>query len=1049
MPSVRRLALPCLLVLLVLGGSLRAERLPVRVYTVQDGLAGEAVTEIFRDSRGYVWIATLLDGVSRFDGEKFVNYGVEDGLPHPRVLDLLEARDGTYWFATGGGLARFVPARAPGQPAFVPVALPGVPAGRPVTGLLQEPSGRIWAAAAGKLIAFEQREGRLQAWPETLGAGLDDPPTTDPGNLIRGGDGSLWVGTGKGVARRLPDGRWTLYPLVSPGYPLAGVTAEDRNVAQRLALDSRGNLWIGGVVGLMVFRPEPSDRVESRPMPLADRARTAGTVFTADRLALPQVPGGVSLVPWVPGRPETEVGDLYQGSDGRMWIGRKLGVEIWDGQRLTAWTPAQGLPEEGIRAVCEDARGNVWLGTGTRGALRIARDGFVTYGTADGLTQEQIAAVFEHAGELWVQTQDGHARIDLHRFHHGRFTGIRVNVPRDISYLGWGWNQIVSRDRDGSWWMSTGQGLLRFPPVARMEDLATARPEVLTVRDGLGGDNIFRTFADSRGDVWIGNFGASALARRDRATGRIRTYGPRDGIPYAAGTAFAEDRSGNVWIGFYGQGLARYRNGRFEGFDKSKGAPAGFIYDLHLDRAGRLWIASGEGGVARVDRPEAPRPRFVSFTRKQGLATNAVRALTEDRWGRMYLASTRGIDRLDPATGRIRHFTAADGFPNNFVQAAHRDAQGTLWFGTLQGLARFEPSLDPPASAAAPPVWISGVWVDGFSHPVSELGDAEVGGLEIPPGRHQLQVDYVSPGTAPGEAMRYQYRLEGIHAGWSPPSDRRTVTYARLPAGRLRFQVRSVAPDGTVSSRPASLSFVVQPPVWRRWWFLALVAALLGGAAVAFYRWRVASLLAVERMRTGITRDLHDDLGSSLSRISILSEVARMRVEGEPAAASNLLENIGETSRELMEALSESIWAIDPARDDLHSLITRIRRFSGDLLEARGIAWELHAPAGDVLKLSPEQRRQLYLIVKESLHNVVKHAAASSVSVSVAHSGRRLILEVRDDGVGFDPIRAQGDGDFGGHGLQSLRSRAEALGGKLDLDTAPGKGTRVRAEVPV
>ncbi|HEY2739157.1 MAG TPA: ATP-binding protein, partial [Thermoanaerobaculia bacterium] len=238
--------------------------------------------------------------------------------------------------------------------------------------------------------------------------------------------------------------------------------------------------------------------------------------------------------------------------------------------------------------------------------------------------------------------------------------------------------------------------------------------------------------------------------------------------------------------------------------------------------------------------------------------------------------------------------------------------------------------------------------------------------------------------------------------------------------------------------------FHVEPPIWRRDWVLALTALGVTAAGIGFYWYRSSHQVALERMRTRIATDLHDDLGSSLTRVSILSEVARRRV-ADDSESSRLLSEIGGTAREMIEALGESIWAIDPRRDDLRSFVTRVRRFAGGLLDGSGIAWHLRAPQdADQVKLSPVERRQLFLLVKEALHNVARHSQATTVDIQFAVSGRRLSVEIRDDGRGFDPSAV--NPETGGHGLGSMRARAAALGAPLEIDTAPGRGTRLFLE---
>jgi signal transduction histidine kinase/sugar lactone lactonase YvrE len=573
---------------------------------------------------------------------------------------------------------------------------------------------------------------------------------------------------------------------------------------------------------------------------------------------------------------------------------------------------------------------------------------------------------------------------------------------------------------------------------------------VIAARDGLGSDSIERIFEDSRGDLWIATNGARPLTRMVRATGELRSFGREEGMAAeSVPWALAEDRAGQIWVGLSRGGVLRLRPGvsSAERFGPEHGLPDAPVTDLHVDARGRLWIATEGGGLGRLDAPSTPpgrRPRFVRLTTQEGISSNEVRCLTEDRWGRIFVGGHRGIDRLDPETGRIEHFTTLDGLASNVVDTAGRDREGRLWFGTRRGLSQLVPVREPISLVPSP--WITGVRINGVPQRVSELGAPRVEGIEMEAWRSRLEIEFLALSFAPGESLRYQVQMEGFDRDWNPASGTRSMVYAHLPAGRYRFLVRAVTRENRAASVvPAEVLIVVRPPLWQRAWFLGLVALALAGGIAALYRYRVSHLLALERMRTRIATDLHDDLGSSLSRISILSELARRRAQGD-ADGTRLVTDIGETAREMMNALGESIWAIDPRRDDLRSLATRIRRFAGDLLESHGIVWNLQAPAdAEEVKLSPVERRQLYLVFKEALHNVARHAGASSVSMSLAVKGWRLTAIIRDDGKGFDEP-AEGETR---HGLGSMSARAADLKGWLTIESASGRGTEVRLEVPL
>jgi signal transduction histidine kinase len=427
------------------------------------------------------------------------------------------------------------------------------------------------------------------------------------------------------------------------------------------------------------------------------------------------------------------------------------------------------------------------------------------------------------------------------------------------------------------------------------------------------------------------------------------------------------------------------------------------------------------------------------------LAGGAAYSIVEDGYGRVYVGTGRGVLRIDTARHLTSLFTPLDGLPHGSVRVAHAQRGGTLWFGTTDGVSRFVPG--PPGEEPEPPIAVTAVQAAGEALPISELGVPEVPTFTLPPGQGQVEVEFVSVHSVPGQAVRYEYRLDGADEDWRGPSSERRLRFARLAPGRYRLEVRAVASGGRVSRHPATVSFVVLQPVWKRPWFVAAAALALGGAAYMGYRVRLAHLLSLERVRTRIATDLHDDVGSTVSRMAILSEVAKRQVEDTHAEAARVLEEIGTSARGLLDTTGDIVWAIDPRRDDGASLAARVREFGAGLLEARGIAWEFEAsPEAEALKLDPEQRRQLLLIFKEALHNIVRHARCATAAVSIAASNGRLQAEIRDDGRGFaDPTGNSSTG----HGLDSMRARAARLGGELRIHSRPGTGTRLTLEVPL
>jgi signal transduction histidine kinase len=675
--------------------------------------------------------------------------------------------------------------------------------------------------------------------------------------------------------------------------------------------------------------------------------------------------------------------------------------------------------------------------------MRLAANGFATFDRTDGLEPtRRVGAIFENrSGELCVIND----RF-ISEFDHGKFITARLTLPDRISSWGWGWYQIMFQDGAGEWWMDTGEGLVRYPRLASVAQISRARPKcIYRTKDGLPTDNIFRLFEDSRRDIWISTLGNpdAVLARWDRATETIHRYLRADGIPDSAPTAFCEDGAGNLWIGFYNGGLLRYRAGQFTPLTEGDGVPPGMVRGFYLDHAGRLWVATSEGGVARLDQPADEHPRVVTFSAADGLSSDQTTCVTEDQWGMIYVGTDRGLDKLDPATGHIKHYTTADGLAGSFINIAFRHHDGSLWFGTLQGLSRLMPEPEG-GRASRPLVFITGLHVEGNPYPIPEVGAVSIAGPELSASQNNVQIEFSGLSLAAGESLRYQYKLEGASSEWSAASDQRVVSYASLAPGSYRFWVRAIAADGTVSEIPASVRFSILPPLWRRWWAIALAVTLAALAVYALYRYRVRRLLEIERVRTRIAADLHDDIGANLTRIGILSEVAHSELQAEQPSISSPLGSIAQISRECVASMGDIVWAIDPARDHLIDLVQRMRRFASEVLSNRKIEFQFRAPPSDEdLTLGPDVRRDVFLIFKEAVNNAARHAECSCLAIDLVVEGSRLVLRIGDNGIGFD---ASVTGE--GQGLASMKRRSAGLGADLRLTSTNGRGTEIVLTVP-
>jgi signal transduction histidine kinase len=314
--------------------------------------------------------------------------------------------------------------------------------------------------------------------------------------------------------------------------------------------------------------------------------------------------------------------------------------------------------------------------------------------------------------------------------------------------------------------------------------------------------------------------------------------------------------------------------------------------------------------------------------------------------------------------------------------------------------------------------------------------------------QNQIQIDYFGLSFASGGPLEYRFRIEGLDRDWSGPTRQRTINLSLSP-GKYRLLVEAITSDGTRSPAPAEVTFTILSPVWQRWWFIVLALTSGGLLVYLFERYRVGRLLELERVRTRIATDLHDDIGASLSRIAILSEVAKRQTEAGRKEIAGTLTEVADSARGLVDSMSDIVWSIDPRKDNLEDVVQRVRQFASDVLEAKQIEWEMDVPPGiEHIKLPPEGRRHLFLIFKEAITNAARHSGCRSARLSLAIADNRLTAEISDDGRGFD-VESPGPSSRGGNGFANMKKRAAEIAGVLAIDSAAGHGTRIRFTFPL
>jgi signal transduction histidine kinase len=711
---------------------------------------------------------------------------------------------------------------------------------------------------------------------------------------------------------------------------------------------------------------------------------------------------------------------------------------------------SNGLPTDWISSLCEDREGNLWIGTGGNGLVMLRRGNVTTLDAPDQWQGRPVLCLTaERSGAVWVGTEGA----GLYRWQAGQWSHFGTEAGVSNSFV---WS--VCEDAEGELWVGTwGGGLLarqgnRFEPAPGASD---AMPSVTAL------------FGGEKDQLWVGT-GAGLLHYQAGKTAWLTQAGS---TPLSDVRCVVEDGQGTLWFGMLGGGLGRLDKAGMRLLGTRDGLSSDFIQVLHPDSDGSLWIGTFGGGLNRLKEG-----RFSAIGTAQGLSDDIVCWMEDDGLGYFWVSSHAGIMRLSKkelnecADGRLKAvncltFGKGDGLPTlefsgGLQPAGCKTADGRLWFASNRGLVVVDPK-DVKLNYLAPPVVIETVQVDGQAM----AGSAEQAAgkpLRIPPGRHRLEFVYTGLSYTAPDKVRFRYRLEGLDSEWTDARTKRSATFDYVPPGRYVFHVSACNDAGIWNQEGATVAFILLPHFWQTWWFAAL-AGTVALAAVTAGVWldarrrmrrRVEALertQAIERERARIARDIHDELGSNLTRITMLSEPARL-----PSADSTIkASQIYDIARGLTRTMDEIVWAVNPAHDTLEGLVNYLVKYAQDFLAAGNVRCRLDLPLNlPPWPLTAETRHNLFLALKEALNNCIKHAGASEVRLSLQVEPAAFVLSLADNGRGFDPnqidfLRTAADRFASGNGLENIRQRLHKVGGRCEIRAAPGQGTTVVFAVPV
>lgn len=1000
---------------------------------------------------------------SQESAQVFKNITIDKGLSQNSVVDIVQDELGFMWFATQDGLNRYDGQNFKVFPeVFDDITSPGYSQ----LGKLFTKGTQLWfVSKGGKLKVMDLCTEDIFA-VERLGTGMDLLPPVS--TIFEDAENNLWIGTLENGLYHWNFEEKILHIYSENGeYPFAMTGNEVRSVFQ----DDENNIWALTNLGVT-------------------KIGAKGTVNYLEEI-------NTNVIT------QEKSGRIWVGTFGEGLYAKEPGAENFE--KVLEYGQEKVPKNLVFEAIHADAEGNIWIGTYGSGLYLLNKESeSILHFMPEKRNpysigfQDILSIKEDKEGAIWIGTDGG--GVSYYHSHFDNFRRLTAqDVPEDISI-----RQIraITTDEQGGVWLGTsGKGLTYLSPDLKTKKTFHLRP----YHPGIANyDRIVSLFVDAEGDLWIGTQGNGLLVK-DRKSGDIKKWffsSAKDSNEYVPDNTFwsiIEADSGRVYAATRNAGvllidkhrglLASYPDMQEKERSLAKrnirsitrvndsilalGAEGNAIHLLNTCKGifktlrnpvieatlkdeygikslyyedGHLWAGTAGQGLL-VTHLESGRT--ISITTAQGLPNEMIYGILPESKNALWMSSNKGLFRLSyNSTGnsvkvdKIKSYTVGDGLQSNEFNtgAYHRSSKGTLYFGGINGLNFFDPG-NVLHERKNNKVVLTGAMVDNKPLETDSLITYK-NHIKLPYSRNSISFNYTVLDFLSPETMSYEYILEGYDEQWIQAGDRKYTAYTNLPPGDYTFKVKP-AENMMANAVPAMMGISISAPFWFKWWFFILVFLFISGALYLFYRYRINQLLEVQRVKNTISADLHDDIGSRLTSIQFLSALSRKKWMNQEDTTGCLM-GIDEEVQASAEALNEIVWNIKMDDESLEDIVAKMRRYAGEALDPVEIEYKVEIDSDfSRKKMKMQKRREIFLIYKELLNNVRKHAGAGKVKIKISIVGNMFFLAVRDNGRGFDPSL-----DTSRNGLKNVRERIKKWNGKFKISSKEGHGSVIKIWLP-
>ena len=1034
--------------LFAIGPTQSTDNYLFRQITIKEGLSQSSILAILQDKKGFMWFGTG-NGLNKYDGYNFTVY-LNDPYDSTSISDneitsIYEDKEGYIWIGTINGILNkfdretetfrhFKLKYDKNFKSILNESYTSYPVtfvrnnDYSITSISGDENGNLWIGTWGNgLFRFDKRTNLSEHFynnpsnPNSLSYNRISKVIVDK-------NGTVWIGTyGGGLNKTVYDKRRDKYSFVCYKEGKSNNSLSGNDIIT-LFEDSKSNIWIGTYTkGL--------DKLDKDKKNLQPEDAKFVRYFNANRSSANSI---MTIIE----------------NDNNLWLGTL-------GSGLISFNPytnsymifkhdpsnENSLPDNEVVALGRDVSGIIWigtsLGTGVTKLQTNKRKFKYRYNIPsdpNSLSDNVIWAITEDkTGYIWIGTYKG----GLNKFDRAKnqFQVFKHN-PLDPNSIPENHIRALRVDKHNNLWIGFFSGGLGMYNQKTGKFITNKHSS--TDKNSISANQVLDIFIENDSTFWIAAYGGGLdkLTFTDQHNLVFKNYenNPSDSLSISDNRIYTilKDNTGKLWVGTFGGGLNLFdkETQKFKRFRYHPNDPSSLSDDRVIcvfeDKDETIWIGTFGGGLDKYNRETES---FKRYGQKDGLTSYIVYGILEDKKNNLWMSTNNGIFKFNKKNETFIQYDLADGLQSlEFSGGAYYKADdGEMFFGGINGLNSFYPDsikFNPN---------IPNIAITSFRI-LNNKVKGEKKNVVLNYNENFFSFEFAALNYASPEDNSYAYMLEGFDKDWHyTDSKQRIAIYTNITSGDYIFKVIGTNNDGIWNYKGATMNITILPPFWQTWWFRAAIVIVLLYIIYFLSTLKIRNLLAIEKLKTKLAADLHDNIGSGLTEISILSELTSRELKDASKNSSQNLKSISETARRLVDNMGDIVWVVNPRRDSLHDLIIRLKDSYNEVLTYMGISMKttnLDKLAN--IKLPMEYKQNLFLIFKEGINNSVKHSRCNAIKLDVNLKDEILEMTLKDNGKGIDD-----NGKHPGNGLKNMESRAKSIGGKLQWYSTINKGTTV------